>query len=111
MAKTVFDHDPLTGVTELLEFEEGEGGQLKAHVTSIQDVQPLLDRNKAWANTGAKDHGIKSGLWHYASIPLVVQMELLKKGININNRNHHKAMLAEINANYPYLKTTHKKHA
>lgn len=111
MAREFFDYDPLTGVTELIEFEDGPGGQLKAHVTSVQDVRPLLDRNKAWANSGAKDAGIKSGMWHYASIPPAVELELLNKGINIHNREHHKRMFAELNSNYPYLKTTHKRHA
>jgi len=111
MAREFFDYDPLTGVTELIEFEESVGGGLRAHVTTLQNVKPLIDRNQAWANSGAKDAGIKSGMWHYASIPPLVQLELLKKGINIYRSEDHKKMFAELNANYPQLKTTHKRHA
>lgn len=76
-----------------------------------QDVEALLDRNKAAANAGATDKGIKDGLWHYASIPLTVQYELMKKGINVQSKYDRAKLLDEINANYPYLKTTHKTHS
>ena len=31
------------------------------HVTKMQDVEPLLDRNKELANTGATNGGSKQG--------------------------------------------------
>lgn len=61
--------------------------------------------------TGATDIGIKKGLWHYATIPLVVQYELLKKGINVHSKSDRGRVLDEINANYPHLKTTRKTHS
>ena len=54
--------------------------------------------------------GIKNGYWLYAKIPPYVEHELLKKGINIHDQNNTKAILKEINENYPYLKTTTKHH-
>lgn len=96
------------GVTEVNAFDE-EDGTLIVH--KEQDVQGLLDRNKELANSGATDIGIKKGLWHYASIPLTVQYELLKKGINITRREDYPKLYDEINRNYPYLKTTNKSHS
>jgi len=106
--KTWREYDPYTGVTEINYASDDDD---LVHVRREQDVQPLLDRNKEWANTGTKDVGIKKDLWHYASIPITVQYELLKKGINIHNPDDHKRMFEELNVNYPALKTTHKNHA
>jgi hypothetical protein len=102
------DYNPHSGLTEVNDYDE-ETGILA--VTKQQDVQDLVDATKAIANSGATDVGIKKGLWHYCSIPLGVQYELLTKyGINIHDRNHWPRMFSVINADYPYLKTTHKKH-
>jgi hypothetical protein len=101
------EYDPVTGVKE--ENEMAEGGGVIVHKS--EDVEGLLDRNKELANSGATNEGIKKGLWHYASIPLTVQYELLKKGINIARREDYKKLFDEINANYPYLKTTMKTHS
>ena len=102
------EYDPLHGVQET-NIADGETGQLIVH--KVQDVEGLLDRNKAMQATGATDIGIKKGLWHYASIPLTVQYELLKKGINVHSRLDRAKLLDEINSNYPYLKTTTKTHS
>lgn len=102
------EYDPLHGVQET-NVADAETGQLIVH--KVQDVEGLLERNKALANSGATDMGIKKGLWHYASIPLTVQYELLKKGINVHSKYDRAKLLDEINANYPQLKTTHKTHS
>lgn len=44
--KRVLSHDPLTGITEI--FESTEDG---FNVHSVQDVEPILEANKARANT------------------------------------------------------------
>lgn len=102
------EYDPLYGVRET-NVVDGEAGQIVIH--KEQDVEGLLDRNKQLANEGATNIGIQKGLWHYATIPLVVQYELLKKGINVHSKYDRAKLLDEINANYPHLKTTHKTHS
>jgi hypothetical protein len=102
-----FHHDPLTGATEYFDYEEDTG---LAHIHTVQDVSPLIHRNQAMANQGLADKGIKEGWWHYCDIPAVVEMELRKKGINIYDPNDGRKLFREINANYPYLKRTHKTH-
>ena len=100
-----FDYDPLTGVSH---YTEQDGDTTIVH--TVQDLTPLVERNKKIANEGLKDGGIKDSWWHYCDIPPVVELALRKKGINIHDPDHGKAMFKEINQNYPYLKLTHKKH-
>jgi len=102
------EYDPHQGLVERNRYDE----DAKAFVVrKEQDVTALIDRNKELANTGATDLGIKKGLWHYASVPLVVQYELLTKyGLNIHNKNHTDRIFQVINKDYPYLKTTSKVH-
>lgn len=86
-------------------------GESSITVYKVQDVSALLDRNAYLRNTGATDIGVKKGLWHYASVPLVVQYELLSKyGLNFQNKEHTDRIFQVINRDYPYLKTTSKNH-
>jgi hypothetical protein len=107
MAREFFDFDPITGCTEYVEFT-ADG---KLHITTEQDVEPVLDFAKELANSGAADRNFRKEGWLYAVIPPVVQTALFNKGINFLDPNHSRAMLREINTNYPWLKTTHKHHA
>lgn len=103
MAREFFDYDPVTGLTEYLEFTS-DG---KFHITTEQDVQPFIDFAKEIANAGLADkpHG---DVHTWAIIPPVVQAQMFKRGINILHRDDTKKVVADINANYPYLKLTHK---
>jgi hypothetical protein len=106
MAREFFDYDPITGMTEYLEFTDNG----KFHITSEQDVEPVLDYTRMLANTGGTEHGFKSEGWLYAVIPPVVQSQLFAKGINFLDKNDTKKLLSEINSNYQYCKTTHRHH-
>ena len=104
-----FDHNPDTGVTETFDYDPVLD---QVMITMSQDVTGFLDRMNAIRNTpeiSAK--GIKEDWWAYCSIPPVVEIELRNKGLNLHDKNHMKAILKEINTNYPYLKYTDKKHA
>lgn len=106
--KEFFEHDQFSGITE---FIETDGDIAKVH--STQDVEPLIEYNKARANEGICDSGIKDSMWHYCDVPLTILVEMKKKGINMFHPGpgDWKRFFDEINVNYPYLKTTHKKHA
>lgn len=102
------EYDPYTGVTEINRTDELTG---QVHVTKVQDVEDLVEDNKALANDNSTDIGIKKGFWCYMRIPLTVQYEILQKyGVNVHNRNHWPKLFSLVNEHYPYLKTTHKKH-
>ena len=102
-----FDYDPLTGLTEYCE-DHGDG---TVSIHTYQDVQAFKDHALELRNSGAPDQRWKdSGATVYAIIPPIVQMELLKKGINFLDPNATKRVVEEINKNYPALKTTYKHH-
>jgi hypothetical protein len=90
-----FAHDEQTGMSS---------------ITTVQDVSGFLDRLAAKRNFDGKSPN-KEEFIHYASIPTVVELQLRKKGINIYDKTQTKAVLREINTNYPLLKATYKKHA
>lgn len=102
------DFNPFTGVAEY--YEETPDG--KFHIHSYQDVEPHRDAVQRLRNSGSADEAWKKqGVTMYASLPMIVVHELLKKGINVFNQNDMPKVIAEINANYPDLKTTYKHHA
>ena len=104
-----FDYDPVTRVTSYFDYDDNTG---VATIRKEQDVGPILDYAAEVRNTGVADKSLrKDAYWcMYAMIPEVVQVALLNKGINIHNSNHTKAMMREINSNYPWLKTTDLHH-
>ena len=82
-------------------------------IKTEQDLTGFLDHMKRLRESGEDRwrKGVKEEWMRYASIPTVVQMELMNKGIDIFNPDDEKALSREINTNYPYLKTVdHKKH-
>jgi len=101
-----FEYDPFTGVR--YDTEDSYGDDII--VNASQNVQPHLDAAAKMRNSGEADLGIKRDFWHYCTIPTSVEIELKGKGIEIHNKNHLKALLKEINTNYPHLKMTRLHH-
>lgn len=101
-----FDHDPLTGVTQTYDYDPLTDTHA---ITSHQDVSSVLDRiQQVRNNPDYWKKGVKKEFAHYAVIPTVVELALLKKGIKLGDPETEKRLLHEINTNYPYLKTTDK---
>jgi hypothetical protein len=100
-----FEYCPHTGVRTDFEYNEITG-DVTLHRS--QDVSALLDYNKALANAGATDKGIKNSWWLYAKIPAIFTLKMRAKGINVEDGRHIDRVIQEINTNYPYLKTTQK---
>jgi hypothetical protein len=104
----LFDHDPVTGITEYFDYDPVND---TVSITASQDVTGFLDRMNTMRNTpdfSAK--GIKEDRLHYASIPQVVELQLRNKGLHLENKDHMQAILREINTNFPYLKATDNWH-
>lgn len=99
------DYDPVTGITHWFDHDELTN---ETRITSVSDVEPLLDYNKRLANDGATDGGIKKGWWLYAKIPPVVMLKMRSKGIDLQDPNATKRIIQEINEHYPALKVTQK---
>lgn len=105
----LFDYDPETGVTTHFDYDPITDA---VSLSYSQDVTGFLDRMKTMRNDESYSaKGIKEDWWHYCSIPTVVELALRKKGLHLENKDHTKAILKEINMNYPFLKSTTKKHA
>lgn len=100
-----FEYDPLTGVRTDFDYDEQTGNVI---LQRSQDVSALLDYNAALRNAGATDKGIKESWWLYAKIPPIFMLKMRAKGINVEDGRHMDRVLAEINTNFPHLKTTQK---
>jgi hypothetical protein len=99
-----FDYDPLTGVTQTFDYDPVTED---VRLTSTQNLDAFFEALKQKRdNPDAWAKGVKQEFAHYATIPPVIQMELMKKGIDIHNPNQTKELLKEINTSYPYLKVT-----
>lgn len=101
-----FDFDPLTGVTEYVEFHPDN----TFSITTEQDVEPFLDFCKELERSQIPDANFKKEGWLYACIPPVVQAQMFKRGINIMDPNDSKKVLQTINSDYQYCKVTHRHH-
>lgn len=102
-----FEYDPVTGIRTDFEFDEETN---KVTLYRSADIEAVLRYNQALRNEAITDKGIKESWWRYASIPPIIQLQLRAKGIDLNNQDHLKRAIQEINTNYPYLKCTDKEH-
>ena len=103
--RELIERDPLTGMETW--FETAGEGKFSIHYR--QDVQPILEANKANAlDTSRKTQGIKNSWMHAATIPLVVVQKWLGEGIDIFNPDHSEAIRRKLNdPEYAYLKAIH----
>lgn len=103
----LFDQNKLTGSKQYYSYNAETD---EHHITTVEDVSVLLDALKAKRNA-ASEFGKVEEFAHYATLPNTVVIELMNKGIDINDKNCTKRLLQEINTNYPHLKATTKHHA
>lgn len=104
----LFDFNPDTGVREWFDYDPITD---QVCITAEQDVSGFLARMQAIRNnTEISAQGMKEEWWYYCSIPEVVELELRKRGLELGNKDHFKAILKIINSEYPYLKATDKWH-
>jgi hypothetical protein len=99
-----FDDDPNTGVTQTFDYDPVTED---VRLTSTQDLDNFFEQVKRKRdNPDAWAKGVKEEFAHYASIPPVIEMELLKQGIDIHNPHQTKELMKAINTKYPFLKVT-----
>jgi hypothetical protein len=109
MAKFL-DYDPLRGVTEY----EDRDWRGRLQIRYEQDVEPIIELAKTERLNGLADKAGREGkndFYLYARIPPVVILELkYKHGCDIFDKNHQKRAFELIDREYPYLKTTERRH-
>jgi len=110
--KRLLNRDPLTGIEEWFHYDSLTDS---VHIETVQNVEPILDGNKDRQNDEQySKNGIKNDMWHYASIPLVVQMRWLNE-YGMDNwplrPGNEKLLFKLLNSpDWRYLKTTQKIH-
>ena len=73
--KKLLDTDPITGIRHVFHYDEMTD---EAAITAEQDVSDVIESNKRAYNDSAQRHGEWTRV---ASIPMVVYLDLKKKGI------------------------------
>ena len=106
MSKTLFDYNPVKGLTTNFTHEDG-----KTHLEYVQDVEPTLELAKDLAKTD--DHwkeGMKREMVHAAFVPDVLIMKMLNEdGVNFYDKSQTQRVLYLLDTKYPHFKTTTKR--
>ena len=102
MDRRLFDYDPETGTR--IDFENTDR---RFNLIYSQDVEPILDVNKAKQRAGRDYYAADPDLWRVASIPVTIQMDWLTKfGVDLMNPEHWERVKKLLNhPDYRYLKT------
>lgn len=113
MRKRLIDYDPTTGVAT---YHAHDAMARKTYIETVQDVAPVLERNKAIQNMddgGARGlteysrKGIKANWWHVGEIPNVVMEKWLRDyGVNALKSDHWPKVRKLLNdPEWRYLRT------
>jgi len=107
----LLDVDPFLGVREYVQYDHNTDS---ITIKRVQDVEPILERNKALANDGSRwrnqwrnsPEGIDMRL--LACIPAIVAEKWLRDyGVNIFDKEHTKAALKLLNSSdWKWLKAS-----
>ena len=103
MSEYFFEYDPFRGL-RIDYIETDDGFALKY----TQDVEPLLDMNRAKQSAGRSYYAADPEMWKVASIPIVVQYEWARRyGINDVTRPEYQDLIRRLlNSNeWRFLKT------
>lgn len=75
--RKLLDYNPDTGVSHVFHWDNETE---RSTITAVQEVDPLLDFNRAESNEQGKRFS-KSGFTKVASVPMPLYLELKAKGI------------------------------
>lgn len=98
----------------LLEYDAERGLRIdfipdgdKFHLEYTQDVEPLLDYNKAKQSAGREYYAADKDMWKVASVPIAVQYEWIRRfGVDPLKPENHKMLAKLLNdPEWRYLKT------
>lgn len=106
MSKRVLDYDAMTGITTYHDYNHETK---ETTIERVQDIAPILDRNKALYNdTGYRQKTMKDNFWHAAHIPMIIiEKWRNEEGIDVFNPEHITKVRAKLNSSeYKYLRTS-----
>lgn len=103
MGKRLFEYDAERGLR--IDFEQLEDGSVALHYT--QDVEPVLEFNKAKQRAGRDYYASDNEMWKVASIPVTVQYEWMRLyGVDPLKPEHETLLTRLLNdPEWRYLKT------
>lgn len=103
--KRLLDYDPLTGITQ---YHHYDPITKTTTIETIQDVEPFLEMNKSMQNDiEYSRQGMKNEFWHAATIPVLVQYQWLKEGIDLFDKEDWPKVRAKLNdPNWRLLRTS-----
>ncbi len=110
MDKRLLSFDPCTGLKTFHSYNDLTD---ETFISYEAPSSPIIELNKTLQNdTDYSKAGIKQDFWHYATIPVMVQMEwLINYGIDIYKQEDGPRISSLLNdPDYRYLKTTEKHH-
>jgi hypothetical protein len=104
--KRLLDYDESNGLITYHDYDHDTG---KTVISYEQDVDALLDQNRAKYNDGTNGYATKAREWkHVANIPAVILLKWLsEEGIDYRDKNHWPAVRRKLNSSeYLYLRTS-----
>lgn len=104
MSKDYLGYDELSGIHSFHHYDH----QTKmTTIESVQNVEPIIERNKELAKTDHQKIGIKNCWWHTASVPnIIIEKWMREDGIDFFNKDHWKAIKRKLNdPEWAYLRT------
>lgn len=101
--RRLFEYDPHRGLR--IDFEDLGDGQFALHYE--QDVEPLLDSNKAKQSAGRDYYARDNEMWKVASVPIAVQYEWIRRyGVDPLRPENQDLLRRLLNCNeWRYLRT------
>jgi hypothetical protein len=104
MRKRILGFDPATG---LLEYHSYDPATDRTIIESVQDVAPILERNKALQNADDQGWSPSREMRRAAAIPDIIILKWRsEEGIDVFDRNHWPAVKRKLNSSeYRYLRT------
>ncbi|WP_119461847.1 hypothetical protein [Rhodospirillaceae bacterium SYSU D60014] len=104
MRKRVLGFDPLTGLLEYHSYDPLTG---RTTIESVQDVAPVLERNKALQTADDQGWSRTREVRRAAAIPDIIILKWRSEdGIDLFDRNHWPAVRRKLNSSeYRYLRT------
>lgn len=104
MDKRILDRDPLTGAVEIFHYDHTNDTYT---IQTVNDVSPVLERNKALYNDGTNGWSKSREMKRIASIPMeVIMLWKTQYGIDIFDRNHDEGIRRLLDSSeWRYLRT------
>jgi hypothetical protein len=105
MAFEHFSYDPLTGIRTLFDYDEETD---RAVFRREQDVEGVLRFAELCRQQGTTREMLKRDdyICLHSTIPALVEVELLKKGLSLSREEDLPRIAREIETNYQHLKCT-----